>query len=660
MKSKEIRKLAIELQACQDTEIIKISSILGKLKRIWKSFTDSEYRSAVKQVQQESESIRGIVVELSRYVSFLDKAIKDGEADSYRENLPKVKELMRSFWTELSKFEKDSETVWYFTENEIAEPGFIDKFKKYLPESYNIELGKLYNKPLKSFSWYSDITPDIIEFNKDTPTFNILLKKIINIFSKNHTEEQVNKFQDGVKIQDAFKDYLAYATKDGIINGLLIHSSYRKPYGVMQHVPAGQTTLFVMTSPIMIPANSIDNDFENFSVQVQIQLIDKRTSAVPINKLTVQNILTIEKTAFGIEYIIKNASVNFNSYKFLSDDFWKEFVNVSKNIGANPFDLAQVIYTESAFDPQAINYKSGKPIAKGLNQLVRSTALAIGMTESEWDNYENIPAIEQLKYVQQYFSKIGKQKNLSEWNSATQLYVGNFAPGYLGKELNENTVLYSKVTPKGNLNKAYLFNSALDKDKKGFITAGDLHSFVNKPLPQEIKNKISQFYNGQQYSSPDSSNNFQELDNLISALFAGNDSKLLNIIKESKIKQSLPIQNILLKSKSKIPQSIKLQSANAIKNIIKSSICGDVNILSNGSDIDIQFNIPGNKKNVELFIRSITEIVDNELYRRAGIKNNFVMLPNILSEFDEVSENDLINNRRKFALSVIGAKRGSC
>lgn len=186
----------------------------------------------------------------------------------------------------------------------------------------------------------------------------------------------------------------------------------------------------------------------------------------------------------------------FNSK--LNKDFWKKFVDMSRRLQVKPLELAAVLRNESRFDPQAVNYvvdpktnkfkNNGKndrhhgkiPQAKGLNQLIKSTAKSLGMSDEEWENYDLEPAENQLKWVEKYF-----EKNSIKGLSRGDIYVKNFG-GYHNKQ---NGIMYASKAymdahpeinwqNKGGQGNAYDQNKALDKDKKGYITVADLKKTV--------------------------------------------------------------------------------------------------------------------------------------------------------------------------------------
>lgn len=176
---------------------------------------------------------------------------------------------------------------------------------------------------------------------------------------------------------------------------------------------------------------------------------------------------------FGEEFDMGSASPNYDASE-LTDEFYDRLLQVAKNIGANPEDLAAVLYLESGLRSSAVfvNKETGNPVAKGLNQLILPTAKSIGMTEEEWNVLETRPPEEQLEWVEKYFLKAGGGKPRN-WTSAGHLQVANFATGYASKGSDPNAVIYRSP------DKRYEMNKAFDKEGKGYITVGDVTRSIN-------------------------------------------------------------------------------------------------------------------------------------------------------------------------------------
>jgi hypothetical protein len=162
-------------------------------------------------------------------------------------------------------------------------------------------------------------------------------------------------------------------------------------------------------------------------------------------------------------------------------EFWDQYVAMCNRLGCQPEELAKVIQSESGFDgsvPAIRKGKDGQPhvVAKGLNQLTKKTALGLGMTEDQYNNFENTDNTSQLFWVEKYYQGRARGKNASELKAITfggfnnpdgSIYSSNAAPpSYKQSD-------FQKL--------AYEQNRNLDVPHyKGFITPADLDQRVAK------------------------------------------------------------------------------------------------------------------------------------------------------------------------------------
>jgi len=91
---------------------------------------------------------------------------------------------------------------------------------------------------------------------------------------------------------------------------------------------------------------------------------------------------------------------------------------VAQRIGAQPFDLANLINFESGWNPQAVNKRSG---ATGLIQFMPSTARGLGTTTAA---IKAMSALEQMPLVERYLRPYAR-KGL---HTAERLYMAVFYP----------------------------------------------------------------------------------------------------------------------------------------------------------------------------------------------------------------------------------------
>lgn len=152
---------------------------------------------------------------------------------------------------------------------------------------------------------------------------------------------------------------------------------------------------------------------------------------------------------------------------YLGDDFPTQLATWSKSIGADPLDVAALLYSESNLQPTARNprgFPDGQ-YAAGINQLAPvNWGYFSPLTAGQ---YTALTASQQLPYVFAYFKTVLGNHNL-ETISARDLYWLNFLPATYVPFATDDHVIVSSSSG------YYTNNSNLDHGAKGYITAGDL------------------------------------------------------------------------------------------------------------------------------------------------------------------------------------------
>lgn len=345
-----------------------------------------------------------------------------------------------------------------------------------------------------------------------------------------------------------------------------------------------------------------------------------------------------KKKAERIDLLKKLAGIDSTAAPKLSDQFWIQFVQMCNRLGAVPEDLAKVIYSESGFDPHATNVQNGHIIAKGLNQLIKKTAHSLGMSDQEWDNFENVSAETQLPYIEKYFHNVGTAAGVSgKWANAGQLYVANFAPRYIHRADNPNVVLYD-----ANVNQLeYSQNKGLDRNNKGVITAGDLTKTVQKPLPiiialalDKAKNNLSGIKNDENMEEPQN-----DFDSLINELYAEPNHGLLEtIIRRSYLKNIMPSSNILISVSSlSAPLPITIKFAKSLAYVLDNVIDADVSIHSKNEKIEIQCSVPGSTYAATSAVRALTDcVIDAINIKNSNLHISCLVSPGVKSKYESL------------------------
>ena len=165
------------------------------------------------------------------------------------------------------------------------------------------------------------------------------------------------------------------------------------------------------------------------------------------------------------ENLVPNTGIN-NREKFI-----EKVKHYSNMLLINPNWLMAVMYIETGgkFTPDVKNPSSS---ATGLIQFMSNTAVNLGTTTQQLAQMSNY---EQMYYVYKYLSAYrGKMLSYPD------VYMAVFAPASLGR-LDEYKVYGgSTVTP----------NKALDYDKDGYITAGEIKKWAWSRIPVQYHNEL--------------------------------------------------------------------------------------------------------------------------------------------------------------------------
>jgi len=175
-----------------------------------------------------------------------------------------------------------------------------------------------------------------------------------------------------------------------------------------------------------------------------------------------------------------------------SPEFWQNFVSMCRRQNVDPIAMAALTYNESGFNPAAANHANGKDkpaVAKGLIQFTHKTARIFGMSEEDWDNFQNLSAQEQLGWTELYM----RRTRMRNTNNRGLLYRKVF-----GGFNNPDGSLYSKDAvvkgfTDGNYQElAYRQNAPLDVNGDGGITVDDLNTKIANLPPSFIRQLIAE------------------------------------------------------------------------------------------------------------------------------------------------------------------------
>lgn len=182
----------------------------------------------------------------------------------------------------------------------------------------------------------------------------------------------------------------------------------------------------------------------------------------------------------------------------LPQEFWVKFVEMSKRLKVSPYELAIVINSESGFNPGAQNIQGGRIIAQGLNQLIKSTAKSLGITDELWENFSKLPWEEHLKWSEKFFARFGSR---IAGKNAGDIYLMNFGgfsnPDgslYASKAFQEK---YKAQHPEAEYKQPNYQQKAIEQnsglvDESGRIMPQRIRESTRRGVPQSIRAQIDE------------------------------------------------------------------------------------------------------------------------------------------------------------------------
>lgn len=700
-----IRTAALELQVTDNQEVVKVAGIMRRLQNWIKTLTDKDYSEELEQIRYDSGAIQGTAADLNKNIENLLKSIRNGDIDEYEVALNSVRDLSADLVSQLNQLNqnaaksgrvlpevsqmeearpvskpvtpeeaagvvlpKDEELISKYNEDmwkdkgthaEIFRANAILIKQKY--PDHDVPLSKNIQEPLSAYNWFKQYAPDKIhlkEGNEDGGRQNIL-KKTADLLSRETrltTEEAM-----GVLSEKATADIFFERVKAAILRGQLISYYPAVPDSRkrIKERAIGEMQVSVISDQFVIPVVNVKASLRAGLTEILLshaipKLVLGWSNYAAVSSGGVPNewkksIMSVDekKAQRKIEFA-KLAGLNPSAARQLSEHFWSSFVEMASRLGAKPEDLAKVINSESGFDPHATNIQNGKIIAKGLNQLIKRTALSLGMTPSEWAGYENIPAEQQLPYVEKYFRNVGKATGVDNWASATQLYVANFAPRYVHKAADPRSVLYSAQ----DNHLEYLQNKGLDRDGKGQITAGDLSRSVSGKLPDFIQQAIRKAQMNPQMNQHDESQPDlpttqvgttapaprADADDLINALYAEPEVGLVEgLVRRSYIREIMPCSDILV-SVSSLDSNFfdRVSFARCASHLLEQTIDAESSIRCDGDKIEIQCRVPGSTHATASAVLALCECVAEKIRIKKQTKILCLVIPGVISKYAEL------------------------
>lgn len=90
-----------QLDRTPDYQVVKVAGILRRLKNVFKSYFDPEFKDQVEKLEIESAKQEEDLKDLVEQIDKVQIAIKDKELDEYREELDRLNKLMHEVYQKI-------------------------------------------------------------------------------------------------------------------------------------------------------------------------------------------------------------------------------------------------------------------------------------------------------------------------------------------------------------------------------------------------------------------------------------------------------------------------------------------------------------------------------------------------------------------------------
>lgn len=651
MTDRLVKLAALQLQQVESAQVVKVAGIIQQIKNWFKYRNNPEYRQAVDTLRTDSVETKELAEQVQQEILLFQDAIKNGDIDKYNEALNNLKSLTAKLWLAVKQTSNDSQK--YYTLQEMEAPGFEEWFKKYLPENYDLNLGTVYNKPLKDTKWYADLQPEDIIINHDGP-FNILLKEIKKRALR---DEFVSEPEINAALSSA--EELKKNLQKAIVDGILVSAKAKVPSKDSKQ-PVGSTEIEVSSAPFNLPGTDL-------YVQVNLQLNDSRGATLPRSRLSVKRIswVTIlgKKTSFANEplpYQITQvteqqfAEILREGYKLafgsdptaeiLASGWAQGILEMGRPVKLPNNNVGNLKATKNWIN-------SGKPYFVKSTKEFNADGAAFVHENAAWQAFATPQegAAAYWRLIGNRFQSALKWMAAGDPSSATVALAMNHyftanIEHYASGVSSLYTEFFDKIAPKmSNLKSA-------PAPAPGPKPA--LKSWLNK-YSEEEKKAILSNAPGQSSTSTSTSNN--EVDALINTLFAS-DGPLTSLVKKSMYSAVLPESSALVVIEGG-KFSDRLEFARVASAMLQRFLDTKTIICSNNDKVEIQTLTYGSPLTTSRAIQAVCDSVADGMQLKTGTVINSIVASGFATKFAEVDLELLHRNKRSFDLKVLsGAK----
>lgn len=310
LKMHEIRKIALEISAADDLDVVKVASILSRIKNWWRALGDPEYKARVEELKETSAKFKSLLDEVQRSVDKLQKTISDTDVENYDSSLEQMRSALLALNAEIDDVERSVSNVedaaqpaakrdnvrWNYTQEELGDKKVIDELKSQFPEGHDVAVSNKIEKPLKSFNWFKKFGPENIIISDRVE--NIINKQVAGAIAKKlamYGDWKQDYYMYLLKMKDPnveteFQDKL----KDAILNGTLVEYNFAKPSKEVKQRQANEVHMRVLTKPFSFSIKRDDGATLNVNVFAKCLLNDMAAAYVGRDNLDMMGFTNVQ------------------------------------------------------------------------------------------------------------------------------------------------------------------------------------------------------------------------------------------------------------------------------------------------------------------------------------------------------------------------------
>lgn len=737
-----IRQAALELHATDDNNIVKIAGIISRIRNYIATWGDPAAAKIREKIKTEGIRVKEKMDRLNDAVGELNKAIENVDTNAYGPALELVKRLIPELAVELNNINKsttqaitETPTAVVNEQGKVFPDARVDAFQKGKPDP---ELAQEFKaswedvpksqaargRNLQDFPHYHQFSVDKIIVRP--AVINNLVTQLKNVSDRRGviSEELSQKlFEDSSQ-----KEAIAHDFKIAVLNSKFLSGpgEPRIRTSTINKDRSKDMEATVFIDNFYLP-NSLEIlgkplfydfvvDFQDFSQtsnkpfliissttrhtlssQTPVSHEEAAQSKGPyLERIAPPIVAFSDEVGFYKKALTNQINLQPTQPKgaALPDHFWDKFVQMCQRLRVSPYELAAVINKESGFNPAAYPGTPQRPIAQGLNQLIRHTAVnSLKMSPQTWQHLGKMPAEQQLGWTELYFQRVG-----AAGKNAGQLYLKNFGgfPNpdgslYAGKAA-QAAWIAAHPEDAGKFQRSDFQELAIQQNsglvRNGKIMPGTVTALVSGGIKGPIREKIdaavarvgnappppftppdpnwipsgiqempaqssyvAQTPTSAPVTQPVAPEGQQMYDSLMRVLMAGN---ITRIVKSAMSQSILPTTRALVVVDQNIELPFRVRYAHLLSSALREEIDADVSLHYGNNEIQLECDVVGSEDNVIRAINGLADGISNAFEMATGQMVRSAIFSGQSSKYGILDSESSETNFRKFAILMAG------